>query len=354
VTLAAKGLLVEEQRANLLLQSENFTTSWTPTRVSVSANVTTSPDGTSNADKLVEDISNNSHFINQSVASVAGGASVAVSIYAKVAGRNFLAFVTADSASTFRTSYFNLANGTLGTIAAGHTASIQALGNGWYRCVIITTQGVSTGGFTFYPGIANSDGSPSYLGDGTSGIYIYGSQLEAGAFATSYIPTTASQVTRAADVASVNTLSPWYNSVAGTLYAEFLASVDATGTYRTQLRIVDAGSTNYVQMRYQNPSATTAVTNNQVVAGTTQADLTSASLSAPAILKTALSFAANNFSACTNGATPVTDVSGTMPTGLASLSFTGGSFNSGQTWMRRITYYPRVFTAAEQQTLTTL
>lgn len=349
VTLAAKGLLVEEQRANLLLQSSNWAATWSNTNITLGASVL-APDGTTTATRLQATAS----AVTSSTQNVTATAtSHTYSIYAKQGS-------AATDANTFILRNFttstNLAVLTIDystgviTQTTGTGATATNAGNGFWRIVIPATSGITIGNtliaYACYSGASETAGEYAY---------VWGAQLEAGAFATSYIPTVASQVTRAADVASVNLLSPWYNSVAGTLYAEFLASVDATATYRTQLRIADAGSTNYVQMRYQNPSATTAITNNQVVAaGATQADLSSASLSAPAILKTALSFAANNFSACTNGATPVTDVSGTMPTGLASLSFTGGSFNSGQTWMRRITYYPRVFTAAEQQTLTTL
>ncbi|CAB4166660.1 Carbohydrate-binding, CenC-like [uncultured Caudovirales phage] len=351
VTLAAKGLLVEESRANLLLQSNDFQTSWSVTNVTRTLNSVLSPSGNVDGVKIAATAAAATGLLQAAtIAATAATGSVYVKQGTSATVANQFTLRNNTTATNLILGTLNYSTGVF-TYSTGSTGVVVTnVGNGWWRIAMTATAGITAGDLiAFYPGWS---GNVATAGDF---LYAYGAQLEAGAFATSYIPTVASQVTRAADVASVNTLSPWYNSVAGTLYAEFLASVDATATYRTQLRIADAGSTNYVQMRYQNPSATTAITNNQVVAaGATQADLSSASLSAPAILKTALSFAANNFSACTNGATPVTDVSGTMPTGLASLSFTGGSFNSGQTWMRRITYYPRVFTAAEQQTLTTL
>ena len=172
---------------NLLTRTEEFdNAAWTKIRSSISANIATAPDGTLTADKLVEDSSNNSHFMSQVLLSVSGNASLAISIYAKAAGRDFLAFVTADSAGGFNSSFFNLSNGTLGTVASGHTASIQSAGSGWYRCIIVQSQSATTGAFTFYPGSAATNGSAAYLGDGTSGIYIWGAQLEQSATATAY------------------------------------------------------------------------------------------------------------------------------------------------------------------------
>lgn len=199
-----RGLLIEESRSNLLTYSEQFdNAAWTKVRCTITANATIAPDGTSSADRIVEDTTNNSRFISQTIASVASGQAVAVSCYAKASGRDIFAIVTADSASVFRTTYFNISTGTIGTVASGHTASIQNLGNGWYRCTIVQTQSSPTGAFIVYPSLCAVNGSTTYTGDGVSGIYLWGAQLEAGSFATSYIPTTSASVTRAADVAQL-------------------------------------------------------------------------------------------------------------------------------------------------------
>jgi hypothetical protein len=176
---------------NLLGFSEAFdNAAWTKARASIVTGAQANPvNGAFNAQKLMEDTSNNSHFAQQAVASIVGGTTVTVSAYVKAAGRNFFVIVTSDQAGTFRTSYFDLANGTLGTVASGHTASITAVGNGWYRCAITQAQSATTGVFTYYPSLAAVNGSTSYQGDGSSGIYIYGAQLSDSASLDPYVPT---------------------------------------------------------------------------------------------------------------------------------------------------------------------
>jgi hypothetical protein len=178
---------------NLLGFSEAFdNAAWTKARASIVTGAQANPvNGAFNAQKLMEDTSNNSHFAQQAVASIVGGTAVTVSAYVKAAGRNFFAVVTSDQAGTFRTSYFDLANGTLGTVASGHTASITAVGNGWYRCAITQAQSATTGVFTYYPSLAAVNGSAAYQGDGSSGIYIYGAQLSDSASLDPYVPTPA-------------------------------------------------------------------------------------------------------------------------------------------------------------------
>jgi hypothetical protein len=192
---------------NLLTYTEQFdNAAWTKTRSSISANVASAPDGTTTADKIVEDTSNNSHFIAQSV-SVAANASMAISIYAKPSGRDFLAIATQDQAGTFRTSYFNLSSGTVGTVAAGQTASILSSGDGWYRCTVVQSQSATSGAFAFYPSPAAVNGSTTYLGNGTSGILIWGAQLELGTSATAYQRVTTQYDVTQAGVQSVSYLA---------------------------------------------------------------------------------------------------------------------------------------------------
>jgi hypothetical protein len=177
-------------------------------------------------------------------------------------------------------------------------------------------------------------------------------QLEQGAFATSVIPTTTTALTRSADVASVNTLSPWYNATEGTIYAETqLISTVARNAAGFDL---NDGTTNN---RNIFRALTTGGADQNIVrsGGVSVASLASVSTPTTAVRKSASAYAVNNFAFTANGGTPSTSVSGAVPVGLnvmllgsgvAASEFLGG-------YLRRITYYPRRLSNADLQTITT-
>lgn len=213
VTLAAKGLLIEEQRTNLPLYSEQFeNVYWNKANSSVTANAAVSPDGSTNADKLVENTATSTHTIG--VTLIAGSAVYTYSVYVKAAGRSVIRF--RDSVNGVD-GYFNL-NTATSPSGTGVNRAITSVGNGWYRCTMTSSAAITNPEFGVR--LATAVGTENYTGDGTSGVYLYGAQIEAGAFATSYIPTVASQVTRSADVATMvgANFSNWYNPNQGTLF----------------------------------------------------------------------------------------------------------------------------------------
>ena len=168
------GLLVEEQRTNLLLQSEDFSTTWVATRSTVTANATTAPDGTLSADKLTEDSSTNTHPAQQSV-TVTSGTAYTASVFAKAGERTFLCIFPTLFGITAG-AWFNLTTGTVGTVQANATASMQTLSNGWFRCMLTWTATSTTGTINITPASANN--VVSYTGYGTSGLFLWGAQLE--------------------------------------------------------------------------------------------------------------------------------------------------------------------------------
>jgi hypothetical protein len=173
-------------------------------------------------------------------------------------------------------------------------------------------------------------------------------QLELGAFATSVIPTSTVALTRSADVASVNTLSPWYNAVEGTLYAEsFLTRQSATAG--TNVFYIWNTSTSEIKLYYRGSGSTGATV---VDATVNQADLTPTGvLTANTVAKLTLAYKANDFAASGNGGTVVTDATGTVPTGMSQVIL-GGPSGVLNGYLRRITYYPRRLSNAELQAIT--
>jgi len=341
VTLAARGLLVEEQRVNVYTYSEQFdNVAWTKGGSSITANAGTAPDGTVTADKIVEDSGTTAHVAYQTptVSAVA----YTLSVFAKAAERTQLAL---DFTGGSNNAIFNLSAGTVvSSTGSGLTAAIQDFGNGWYRCSITQTQSAGT----IFPSIGPaSGGNRIYTGNGTSGIFIWGAQLEAGSFATSYIPTVASTVTRSADVASVNTLSPWYNQTEGSIFAE--ASGPLSGTDRI---IVEGGTASDFRDFSLNFANLNAQFTPRYATGTF--DVTSPNLTANSTAKLAASYSATSADLAYNGllATTKTSVTQRIP---ADRIFLGSRFNSSLVLnghIRRLAYYPRRLTNAELQALT--
>ena len=219
------GLLVREQRTNLLLRSEEFGTTWTATRASVSTDATLAPSGATTADKLVEDTTaTNTHQIQQTVTLVAN-TTYATSFYIKSSERTELRLLFSAGTDGINAA-FNLSTGVataqantgLGVIAS---ATLTPVGNGWFRATATGIISPLSTSATLTLRLLSS-GSNSYTGDGTSGLFLWGAQLEAGAFATSYIPTTTATVTRAADVASItgSNFSSWANNNEGTIFSD--------------------------------------------------------------------------------------------------------------------------------------
>ncbi len=215
-------LLMEPTRTNLAVYSMAIAAAYSPTGVSLTDNVTTSPDGYTNADVMIEDSSNNVHRISRTVSFVSG-TTYAFSTFAKIgtgSRRLQLGFLAAAFGSNHAVN-FNLQTGLVTPSSSGVTGKIENYGNGWYRCTIVATATVTTNSNhqTF---LRNSDvpSTATYTGDGTSSMFIWGQQVEAGAYATSFIPTFVATVTRNQDICTDTGISSLIGQVEGTMFID--------------------------------------------------------------------------------------------------------------------------------------
>jgi hypothetical protein len=351
VTLAPKGLLIEEARTNLLVQSENFATTWSgpPITGTLTANATASPAGTGNATLFAPSNTAVNHDIAQTV--TAAAVSYTLSVYAKAQLYSHL-FLQYFDGTTDRLAYFNLSTGAIGTTSGSPSPTITAVGNGWYRCTTTFTGVV--GRNSFVVGAAPSDGGRAVAGNGTSGIYIWGAQLEQATFATSYIPTVASTVTRSADVATMTgtDFSSWYNANEGTFVAAYEASPNTFTTYlaasngvvaQNSMHMDNDGAGNMRVAYYSGSSAVALLSLGAIgTIGT--------------VNRIATAYKVNDFAASRNGGAVATDTAGAVPASVNRLNIgadpSGAAVNVSNIHIQKISYYNTRLLNTQLQTLT--
>ena len=217
------ALLSEPQRTNLVLYSQQFDASgWVQYNSgTVTANSTISPDGTQNAYTLNVAATGYSGLYR----TVSGGTGIAtVSGFFKKGTLDWVLLVNTNGSDGV--AWFNLANGTIGTVDAGYSAAIEPFKDGWYKCSV-TCPSQTIGIWQIGGATSDNNPTPAYAGN----IYIYGAQVEVGGFPTSYIPTTSATVTRPADVSYVNGISSIIGQTQGVLYAQVTPSQLVDGSY---------------------------------------------------------------------------------------------------------------------------
>lgn len=321
-----KGLLIEEQRTNVSQRSEEINDAyWTKTNVTVTANDTTAPDGTTTAEKLLETTANGTHvfFTATPISLNMTSDNYTASFFIKGGLGRFRAVLQVLNTGTGNSFFTNInidalsaTTNTSGTgVAVG--ASIQNVGNGWYRVSISGRTGAN-GNHQVVGYIANDAASTSYTGDVTKGLYFWGVQLEAGAFPTSYIKTTTASVTRNADVASMTStnFSSWYNATEGTVFWQGNL-IGSSNAGKRGYAISDNTIAERILLTVQNASGVGM--NASVVDNSSS----SASLDIPSPLaaivpfqtyKHSLAYKVDDFAASLDGSAVATDTSGTLPT----------------------------------------
>lgn len=349
VTFTPRGLLIEESRQNLLLQSRDMTTaSWTKSDVTPTRNQV-GIDGTANSACLMTEGSAGTASTRQT-STVTAGSTCTVSYVFKRGNTDWVRIALDDNGGgNIAQAWFNLNTGAKGTITvggtfSGQTSSITSYGGGWYR---VTLSGTPSGVYTtarYDFSSANADNSTTRVSGAT---YIVDcAQLEVGAFATSIIPTTTTALVRASDSASMTgtNFSSWFNASAGTFVVEALTS--ASGS-RGVLSVNDGTSNNKTDIRIGTGAA-----NFCSVGGVSQTNL-GAGLSAGVVNKVAYAQDTSNRYLSANGGSAVS-VASSIPT-VNSLQL--GGFDVGTSfqlngYLRSLRYYNTRLPNATLQSLT--
>lgn len=341
------SLLLEPQSTNLVTYSEAIgSNGFNVIGTSIQSNVTTSPDGTTNADLHKEDSSNGSHFMYKDL-NLSSGQTYAISVFAKSNGTNRnLRF--GDGGVGWSSGFnvnFDLTNG-----SADSGGVIESYGNGWYRCSVVGTTNATTSRLIIY-NLLNT--ATSYQGNGTSGVYLYGLQIEQGSYPTSYIPTSGATATRTADVCNNAGTSATFNSTEGVLFFEAAALADdltnrglalSDGTSNNACRIYYANSSNNIRFLFNVGGAA------QVIKSVNLTDITDYN-------KIAFSYKQDDFKIYINGVKVEEDTSGSVPSAntFSKLSFDrgyGGENFYGK--CKQLIVFNEELSDSELATLTTL
>ena len=286
VSATCPSLLFEPQRTNVVTDSEYFG-AWNVSRASITHNATTSPEGLANAAALTEDTTNNSHPLNNTF-SVSSGAEHTLTIFAKQGSRRYLALLANNGGSTI---YYDLQEKT-----AGSGGSVEDYGNDWLRLIYTYTTNSTSAEIDILPSINGS--STVYTGDGSNAVFLYGAQIEAGGYPTSYIPTYGgSSVTRSADDMTTTFSSALATNGSATIFFHELGVYDSDdittsgGRYRYQ-----KDSNNYVSL-----TTTAAAWRVRIQSGSTSNFKTLSDHPKTDAVKIAVVVSSTNFSIFANG-----------------------------------------------------
>lgn len=363
ITGESKGLLIEEQRTNLIEYSEDFADDyWTHPRADVYANAI-APDGTSSAVELVANVSHSGGMSVYNLVnawSLAAGSTTTHSCYFKKGDNDYAAIWVSNGAGSGANQYFDILNG---TVESGTTygsvsftiddASIQNVGNGWFRCSLTITTDATSARSQFAPSLPTGDGSNLSCTIYETRGFLWGAQVEAGSFATSYIKTTGASATRSADNASITgeNFSSWYRQDEGTIYLSSEVHESRTASTYEMLNFYK-DSSNYIAISNTGRELISSLYTN----GSTQTQLYNQLKSqTPYTINSSVGYKKDSASLFNKGEQVMSeDTSAEVASGLDKL-FIGNrnnSFWTGKLYIKKLAYYPQRLTNEQLENLT--
>lgn len=348
------GLLIEVGRTNLLLQS-TFQSGWGSGNGTLSANQLLSPDGTINAAKFVENtVASAFHYINQNVTKAASALVYTFSVFLKASGNRQVTLRLSDGTNGAVVTGDPVA-GSIGTAGVYGTftapsATMQTIGNGWYRFSLTTTSSTAT---TIIPGLESvSAGTNVYTGDGVSGFYCFGAQLEQNTFATSFIATTTATATRAQDLARIP-LGSWYNASAFSLLVEAQKNTTADTGFATSVELNDGTGNRRISF-YNSPSTANlridVSTIVDIPAGTYTSGVPYKIAAAVTGTSTTTGTIVSFFNGAAAGSGTTTNLNSASYTNM-NIGYIGTASNQMNGWIQRIAYYPVAFSNTQLQAM---
>ena len=350
-------LLLEPSSTNNIPYSQDFSNSaWTKERATINANTSTSPDGSVNASKLIEDTQSGVHSIYEGVA--VSNNIYTFSCFVKKSERDYCFLQIVTNLGRY-TAVFDLVNGVVTdtqTVSSPTNTSnkIEDYGNGWYRVSVTSSNTASTTGY-FQVGLSNSAtpsyGSfkqPTYIGDGVSGVQIWGAMVEEGDFSTSYIPTTGAASTRNVDICNNSGSAQDFNDSEGVLYAE-IASLDGDEASRF-LSVSNSQSDELV--RFILSSSNQLKVEMKTLSGSNFTKIMTVDRNGD-FSKVAIQYKSNDYKVYLNGISQSVTQNPNTPSGLNQLAFNrGGCCNVFYGKVRNVQVFTEALTDEQLQELT--
>jgi hypothetical protein len=326
-------LLLEPQRTNSQTRSNDFTNAeWTKENSAITDSFATSPDGTTNASRLLPNTGVSSSYYGLYSTLNTASSTQTHSVFVKANGYSKVVLYNRFTDQQY--SVFNLATGTLIFNSANAVGKIEDYGNGWYRISSLLTNASQRLALSVVnPNYTSGSPFSNWAANGTDSILVYGAQKEVGStFATSYIPTTTASVTRNVDSVTRTASSAVIGQTEGVVF--FDVNIDSRLSF-TYLFVKNAATTNYIGFAITNTQIKGEVRND-----TEQAQII-LSNSNTGRFKLAIAYKSNDFAFYVNGSLVGVDTSGTVPTcDILDFYFNavnGIRINSAALWKTRLT-----------------